>query len=68
MNLHKIYRHKKSISVSCFYDRDGNSNHTLNFILSTYWNNNVLKECAAKVYGTIVRQIEVYLYTLKFTQ
>jgi len=33
---HKIYRHKKSISVSCFCDRDGDSNHTPNFILSKY--------------------------------
>jgi len=31
-----------------FYDHDGNSNHTPNFILSTYWNNKVLKECAAQ--------------------
>jgi len=27
--LHKIYRHKKSISVSCVYDGDGDSNHTI---------------------------------------
>jgi len=48
MNLHKIYRHIKSISVSCFYDSDDDSNHIPNFILSTYWNNKILKECAAQ--------------------
>jgi len=35
------YSHKKN-SVSCFYDRDGDSNHTPNCILSTYWNTKVL--------------------------
>jgi len=48
MNLHKLYRYKKSISVSCFNDHDGDSNHTTNFILSTNCNNKVLKECAAQ--------------------
>jgi len=52
MNLHKIYRRKKSISVSCLYDYDGNSNHTPNFILSPYWNNKLLKEYAGQGYGT----------------
>jgi len=64
MKLNKIYRHKKSISVSCFYDRDGDSNHTPNFILSTYWNN--------KTEGMIVL-LEVYIFLtteiyINFTQ
>jgi len=33
MNLHKNYRHKNSILVSCFYDHDGDSNHTFTVIL-----------------------------------
>jgi len=67
MNLHKIYRHKKSISVFCFMTIM--AIQTIRLILfcqrtriTKYWRNS----CARCT--TFFLQTEIYLYTFNFTQ